>query len=272
MKGLIPYYGGKQKLAPIIIELIPPHILYAEPFCGGAAIFFNKRPSEVEILNDANGELMNFYKVVKFRYDDLHREVIQTLHSRSIHQYAWIIYNVPELFDEIKRAWAVWVLSHQSYASKLDGSWGFDLSDKTTTNKIIVSRTEFTRRYAHRLERVQLENADALYIIRSRDSDQSFFYVDPPYFNSNCGHYRGYTEDDFRKLLLALESIKGKFLLSSYPSKLLEGFTRRNNWQQEQYEQFVTVNIKNGNPKVKTEVLTSNFPLIRNSQLILFGG
>ncbi|MVT07685.1 DNA adenine methylase [Chitinophaga tropicalis] len=270
MKGLLTYYGGKQKLAPYILELIPTHVLYAEPFAGGAAVFFNKRPSRVEVLNDTNGELMNFYKVVKSRFDDLFTLVTTTLHSREEHQHAWIIYSYPKLFDEVKRAWAVWVLSMQGFSGQLNSTWGYDVTDNTTSKKNIVSRHEFTRQYARRLEGVQLENANALYIIKSRDHADAFFYCDPPYFNSHLGHYKGYSKEDFIQLLEALQAIKGKFLLSSYPSKVLEEFVSRNGWQQQQFEQLVTVNIKNGNPKSKTEVLTSNYPLLPNNQLLLF--
>jgi DNA adenine methylase len=224
------------------------------------------------VINDINGELINFYNVVKFQFSELQTEIHRTLHSRRLHEHAWLIYNYPELFDKVKRAWAVWVLCQQSYAAKIDGAWGFDLSQNTTSTKLHVSRTEFTEQYARRLEGVQLENADALYIIRSRDSADSFFYCDPPYFNSNMGHYKGYTQEDFRALLQTLQHIAGKFLLSSYPSDLLDEFTRRNNWHQQQYQMLVTVNIKNGNPKQKTEVLTANYPLVKNNQLLLFDG
>lgn len=64
-KTPISYYGGKQKLATKILSRIPKHILYCEPFLGGAAIFFAKEPSAVEVLNDTNKELMNFYRVLK---------------------------------------------------------------------------------------------------------------------------------------------------------------------------------------------------------------
>ncbi len=270
MKGLLTYYGGKQKLAPIINEIIPPHVLYAEPFAGGAAVFFFKRPSEVEVLNDKNGELINFYRVVKFRFDELYQEIQGTLHSRYQHQHAWIVYSFPELFSEVKRAWAIWVLSQMSYSARLDGNYGYDVTNNTTSKKIDFSRLEFTRAYARRLEKVQIESADALYIIRSRDSPDSFFYCDPPYYNSDMGHYKGYTKHDFTQLLQTLAGIKGKFLLSSYPSKVLEEFTAKYNWHQEQYEQIVTVNIKSGKGKPKTEVLTANYPIIRLDQLMLF--
>lgn len=65
MKTPLSYYGGKQTLAKIILGLIPPHRLYCEPFLGGAAVFFAKEPAKVEVINDTNGELVNFYRVVK---------------------------------------------------------------------------------------------------------------------------------------------------------------------------------------------------------------
>lgn len=68
MKTPLSYYGGKQKLCSTILSLIPSHTLYAEPFVGGGAVFFGKEPSAVEVINDTNKELINFYQVVKNRY------------------------------------------------------------------------------------------------------------------------------------------------------------------------------------------------------------
>ncbi|MCK7559409.1 DNA adenine methylase [Chitinophaga sedimenti] len=272
MKSLLTYYGGKQKMAPIIDTFIVPHVLYEEPFAGGAAYFWYKRPSEVEILNDINGELINFYRVVQNQYHELQAMLSVTLHSRQIHQHAWIMYLYPELFTPVQRAWAVWVLATQSFASRLDGSWGFDVSSDTTSKKVINSREEFTVRYAKRLEHVQLECKDALYMITSRDTPDSFFYCDPPYFNSDMGHYKGYTKRDFTELLDVLTAIKGKFLLSSYPSKILDTYVAKFGWAQHQVEQIVSVNLKSGKGKPKIEVLTANYPLVgRIPQMDLFG-
>ena len=74
LKTPISYYGGKQKLATKILSLIPQHTLYAEPFLGGAAVFFSKGPSEIEVLNDTNRELINFYKVVQNDFVGLEKE------------------------------------------------------------------------------------------------------------------------------------------------------------------------------------------------------
>src|SRR5690606_9274821 len=110
-KTPISYYGGKQKLAARILERIPPHRLYAEVFTGGAAIFFAKEPSELEVLNDTNQELINFYRVLQNKYVELEKMIGVTLHSRRLHKDASVIYNNPHLFSEVKRAWAVWMQS-----------------------------------------------------------------------------------------------------------------------------------------------------------------
>jgi DNA adenine methylase len=261
MRTPISYYGGKQKLAKTILNFIPLHTLYAEPFLGGAAIFFAKEQSEVEVINDTNRELINFYRVCKNRFHDLQSLVRVTLHSRDQHDDAWVIYNKPHLHDEVRRAWAVWVLSTQSFSAMIDGSWGYDKSERTTTKKITNKKEEFTEQLAIRLQNAQIESGDAIYIIKSRDSEKSFFYCDPPYYNSNCGHYDGYSVQDFENLLIALSEIKGKFLLSSYPSDLLKKYTKEFGWSQWDVEQGVSVNAKSGYQKRKVEVLTANYLL-----------
>lgn len=263
MKTPITYYGGKQKLASIILKQIPDHKLYCEPFVGGAAIFFSKDPSPVEVINDTNRELVNFYRMVQEDFVGLEKEIRITLHSRDQFRKASVIYNNPDMFSEIKRAWAVWCLAVQGFAGILDGSWGYDVSKNTTTKKISNKRTSFTEDYAIRLQNVQIECADALRIIRSRDSKQSFFYCDPPYVGSDCGHYDGYSQQDFDNLLNMLSGIKGKFLLSSYPNPILAQYKARYGWHQLKIEQKVSVANNNSTKgqKSKTEVLTSNYPL-----------
>lgn len=261
MKPPLTYYGGKQTLAPLIISLIPEHILYGEPFTGGAAVFFHKPPSKCEVLNDTNGELMNFYRVVQEKFKPLQKMIRQTLHCRKSYKHAEVIYHHPDLFNEVQRAWAVWVICSQGFASKMDGPFGFDKTANSTSKRIAFKRDNFTEAYTNRLEHVQIESADALYIIQSRDHEEAFFYCDPPYVGSNCGHYKGYTEADYEALLSLLSRIKGKFLLSSYPSDLLNRYSLEHGWHSIHRELFVTVNLKSGNPKKKTEVLTANYPI-----------
>ena len=262
MKTPICYYGGKAKLCGRIVEMIPQHNLYCEPFLGGGAVFFAKKPSPVEVINDTNKELINYYKVVKHDFVSLESEIRITLHSRDLHRKAHVIYNNPDMFSEIKRAWAFWTLATQSFSSIVDGSWGYDLSKNTTSKKIMNRRQAFTEDYSIRLQTVQIECTDAIRIIESRDTKDSFFYLDPPYYNSDCGHYDGYTLMDFENLLKVCKSLKGRFLLSSYPSEILQQYTKKCKWFTKSYEMQVTV--ANNSPKgrkLKTEVLTANYDL-----------
>lgn len=259
MKTPVTYYGGKQKLVTTILPLYPEHLLYNEAFCGGAALFFAKEPSEMEVLNDLNSELINFYRVMQTDFISLQKEINITLHSRRQHEDARVVYGNPHLFSPLKRAWAVWVLASQSFASMIDGSWGYDKSRNTTTKKVINKGIQFTEEYAIRLQNVQLECADALYIIKSRDAETTFHYCDPPYYNSDCGHYGGYSIHDFERLLETLADVRGKFLLSSYPSEILEKYVKKYGWYQKRVEQRVSVN--KGSGKKKIECMTANYAI-----------
>jgi DNA adenine methylase len=263
MKTPLSYYGGKQTLAPIILGLIPPHRLYSEPFIGGAAVYFAKEPSKVEIINDTNGEIINFYEVVKRDFPALQKEIEISLHSRLRHKQARVINENPEMFDRVKRAWAVWMLANGSYGCALDGGFGYDRTGGTS-KKLDNKRTGFTVDYAIRLQRTQIECCDALRIIKSRDVPDAFFYIDPPYVGADQGHYDGYTQEDFDALLNLLETIQGKFILSSFHNKTLNEFTKRNRWHSLEFRMASTMTHGYKTKRKKVEVMTANFPISVN--------
>ena len=262
MKTPLSYYGGKQQLAKLILGLIPEHRIYCEPFLGGAAIFFAKEQSKVEIINDTNGEIINFYEVLKRDFIALEREVAISLHSRKLHSHARVVNQTPELFDRVKRAWAIWVLANSSYGNKLDGGFGYDRGGETS-KKLANKRLNFSEDYAIRLQNAQIECCDALRVIRSRDSEETFFYCDPPYVGADQGHYDGYTQEDFDGLLSALEGIKGKFLLSSYRNKALAEVSKQNGWHSFEIKMAcsMTNNSKSEEKRSKIEVLTANYTI-----------
>lgn len=262
MKTPLTYYGGKQGLVNIILPIIPDHLTYVEPFVGGGAIFWAKAPSKVEVINDYNRELINFYEICKNDYVELEKMIRISLHSRSLHSDAQVIYKHPHLFTRLQRAWAVWVLCNQSFSAKMDDVWAYDKIGNVHANKLFNNRKSFTEEYAIRLQNVQIENTDALRIINSRDHDQAFHYCDPPYYNSDCGHYDGYSPDDYLALLKCLSEVKGKFLLSSYPTKELTEFSQKHNWVSIRLQREVVVdNVSGKARKKKTEVLTANYEL-----------
>lgn len=252
----ITYYGGKQLMAERIASLLPEHEGYVEPFCGGAAVFWRKEPSHWEVLNDTNRELANFYEQIKGNFSALEAEVRISLHSREAHRDAQAIYDRPNLHSPIKRAWAVWYLANHSYCGILTGTFGYDRSGQTSRNNT-GKRERFTEDLAIRLQNVLLESCDALRIIRSRDTPKTLFYCDPPYINTDMGHYDGYTETDYCALLDTLAQIQGKFVLSSFRSTELAAMIEKHGWH--------SIEIKMAKPaakgKNKIEVLTANFPI-----------
>ena len=261
MKPPLTYYGGKQKLLKHILPLIPPHTLYCEPFFGGGAVFFAKEPSEIEVINDINGNLVNFYSVIKRRFKALKKEILTTLHSREQYEAARHVMAFPSLFTSVKQAWAVWTIANEGYASRLDSSWGFDRKRNTSAKRLSRKRRHFIQDYSCRLEKAEIESVDAILVIESRDTKNSFFYCDPPYVNSHRGHFRGYTEEDFEKLLMLLGNIKGKFLLSSYPSAILERYSVKHRWHTKVVDQRLDVSAKYQRRNRKAEILTANYPI-----------
>jgi DNA adenine methylase len=261
MKTPLTYYGGKQQLSAAILALIPAHKIYAEPFIGGAAIYFAKEPSPCEVINDTNGELVNFYEVMKRDFTALQQEIAISLHSRKLHHNAEVVYSNPDMFDRVKRAWAVWMLANTSYGAMMDGGFGYDRKGKFP-GKLANKREAFTIEYAERMQNTQIECCDALRIIGSRDTPETFFYCDPPYVGADQGHYDGYTQDDFDRLLDTLAGIQGKFLLSSYRNKSLTGFIDRLGWDSAEIRMNLSMSCRNGTSKQKIEVLTANYPIM----------
>ncbi|MGQ0829334.1 MAG: DNA adenine methylase [Bacteroidota bacterium] len=255
MKTPITYYGGKQTMIKYLLGLIPDHSLYCEPFFGGGALFFAKEKSAVEVINDMNSEVINFFKVIKQKFPELHKEIQSTLHSRELYKNAMVVYEHPDLFSDVKRAWALWTLTNQGFAGMI-GSWGFgktDSKEKALANK----RDDFTKAYADRLRSTQIENNDALKVIDRCDAKDTFFYCDPPYIGSDMGHYEGYSEENYKDLLNKLVRVKGKFLLSSYPSPILNQFIKKYKWKTKKVEKSVAVTKHTD--KKKTEMLVFNY-------------
>ncbi len=182
-------------------------------------------------------------------------EIKSMLHSRELFKMAKVVYEHPDLFTDVKRAWAFWTMANQSFSSSFE-SWGYandNAKEKTLSNK----RDAFTIEYAIRLELVQIESNDALKVIERCDTADAFFYLDPPYCNSHQGHYKGYSTVEFTLLLERLSSIKGKFLLSSYPSEILEGYISKFGWRSDSFSK--PVGVTKNTSKSKTEVLTCNY-------------
>lgn len=260
LKTPISYYGGKQMMLRHILPKIPDHHTYIEPFFGGGAVFWGKPPSKAEVVNDINNRLITFYKVLKYDIDELQQLIDDTFHSRAQHREAETEYESgeDEISNTLRMAWAVWVQTNMSFGTMIGGGFGYDRFGSTAL-KIYNKKKQLTDAYQERLRRVTIESYDVLKVIRAYDAPDAFFYLDPPYVSSDQGHYAGYTNNDFRRLLDACANLQGKFLLSSYPEPELLEYRQRYGWQSEDITKAVAVTNKRPAKKMKVECLTWNY-------------
>lgn len=258
MKTPISYYGGKQSMLKHILPIIPEHRVYVEPFFGGGAVFWAKEQSEVEIINDFNGNVVTFYHQLKSNFDELKLMVDSTPYSREVYKNAMVIYECPYIFTPVYRAWAFWVATTQGFSNKI-GSWRSATSRSKESKLNFNKKQSFTKTLSYRLDLTQIENKDAVELILKQDSEDAFFYIDPPYVDANQGHYGGYTQDHFNSLLMALSTIKGKFLLSSYPNEELNRYREQCNWYSS--DKDMVLSASRNSSKRKIEALTANYKI-----------
>lgn len=259
-KTPISYYGGKQKMADKILRLIPAHRNYVEPFFGGGSIFFAKGKSHLEVINDINRNVINFFEVMKSRFDELNEEIEFSLFSEELHKRAYRIYKHPKGYSKVKRAWAFWMVTNNSFRSKIGGGWKWDnATDGSHHGVINRNKARLFKYYFGRMQDVQISCKDALTVIKQRDTVDTFFYLDPPYPNADQGHYRGYKVSDLMNLVELLSEITGKFILSNYALQELLEFAIKQNWNILKYDMRLLSMPKR--IARKTEVLITNYEI-----------
>lgn len=263
LKRPLNYYGGKYNMLPKIMPMIPNHKTYVEGCAGGAALFFYKNASPVEILNDTNGNLIKFYKQLKHNFDELNSLIQDTLHHEYEYKKARTIYQNPEKYTDLEIAWCVWVGANMSFGGSM-----FNGAFQITTNSNDVShpgsksnykRIEFNKGlFQKRLEKAMILEQDVLKILKKFNNNDIFHYIDPPYFQANQGHYKGYTEKDFINLLDTSSDNKSKIMISCYPS--YEIFNEYPKFKVHEFE--MTLGVKLGDRK--TEVILTNYDVPKN--------
>lgn len=223
MKPLISYYGGKQRIASKILPHFPRHTVYVEPFAGGAALLFTKPKPLVtnshhyrEVLNDTSDLLINLYRVAIKQRQELETEIMATLYSQSDYLRSKEIIKNSSKYDNLTKAWAVYVNINQSFCSQLNNGWGTACYND---NQSISWHNKQLRlpEILNRIKDIYISCEDAIKCIERWDSPQTLFYCDPPYPETNQGHYSGYTLEDFKNLCDVLDNIKGSYVLSNYP-------------------------------------------------------
>ena len=250
----IAYYGGKLNMLKHILPMFPEHKIYVEPFFGGGAVFFAKQPSPVEVINDTFDLAIIFYREMQQNFEHLQGRIRATLHAER-HRFDAQAVIADSGSDDLSKAWAFWVLTQLTFAHKFNGGFAFgkDTIADTTTRRIERLIPEVGARLRH----CQIFCRDALDVIRKYDTPETFFYFDPPYANSDCGHYE-HGKSIYYDLLQLLPTLQGKWLLSSYPTEELGELWKSAGVYHREYVKALGVTGKNAGRK-KTETLTWNY-------------
>ncbi|WP_027714890.1 DNA adenine methylase [Desulfuromonas sp. TF] len=209
-KPIIPWIGGKRKLADHILPLFPAHQCYAEPFCGAAALFFLKQPSEVEVLNDINGDLVNLYRVVKHHLEELYKQFKWALSSRQ--NWHWLQSTPPETLTDVQRAARFLYLQKLAFGGRVDGqSFGTATTSRPRFNIFTLEQDLADAHY--RLAGTTIEHLHWREVIKRYDRPHTLFYCDPPYWQTE-GYGVAFPWEEYEELASLAKSIKGQMILS----------------------------------------------------------
>ncbi len=209
-KPIIPWIGGKRRLADKIIPMFPEHSCYVEPFAGAAALYFMKEPAKVEILNDINGELINLYRVVKHHLEEFVKEFKYALVSRQIYELE--LTKKPETLTDIQRAARFFYLQKLAFGGKVKGqTFGTSTTSKPSFNLL---RIEEDLSEAHlRLSRTQIENITWQECAKKYDRVHTLTYFDPPYYGTE-GYGVEFGLEQYDEISGIAQTMKGKAIIS----------------------------------------------------------
>lgn len=209
VRPVIAWPGGKSRLLAELLPLVPEHNLYVEAFGGGLALFTAKQPSKLEVINDLNGELVNFYKQVKYHLDTLLDELEFVLNSREIFRD----YIEQRGLTEIQRA-ARWYIRNKLSFGGMGASFGTSRGTSTASMGSRHQRLMSIRSFNARLDRTCIENLPWEKLFATYDHAEAFFFLDPPYLDAGGRAYQGWSEETLAGFCERVRALKGKFIFT----------------------------------------------------------
>jgi DNA adenine methylase len=224
------WYGGKFSHLDWLLPLLPDATHYCEPFGGSAAVLLNRQPALVETYNDIDGEIVNFFRVLREETDDLIQSIGLTPFSRRELEIA--VTAPLEPLSSLERARRFFVRARQVRTGLAQtasaGRWAHCLLTSRAGMAGAVSRwlgsVEDLPEIAQRLLRVQMEHAPAIEVIQRYDSPETLFYCDPPYPHDSRSDLKAYAyemkDEEHHHLAEVLHKVQGKVAISGYDSKL----------------------------------------------------
>jgi DNA adenine methylase len=239
MKPFFCRIGSKRDIAKRVIKLFPEHTTYVEPFVGGAAVYFQKEPSQREVINDLDSNLIDDYKL------------LATIKSRDFPKTLNTIPKIQDFVDNPPNS-QIAKLTY-SILTRCNGFGGI-VSDKIYKNSNPFSKLKKLDVYQERMKGTKILNKDYRAVIKKYDSPDTFFYLDPPYENSEELYEEGTM--DFEDMRRVLDKVKGKWLLSINNSKRIRDVFKGYNMRR------IVVKAKGNDSmgvKNRSELLISNY-------------
>ena len=233
------WYGGKFSHLSWLLPMLPECHHYCEPFSGSAAVLLNRNPSPVETYNDIDGEVANFFKVLRDQTEELTKAIAFTPFSRE--EFYWAVTDAGESMGDLERARRFFVRARQSRTGLAQtatlGRWANCKNTSRAGMSGVVSRwlgsVEHLPEIALRLLRVQIENRPAVDLVRLYDNPNTLFYCDPPYIHASRGDDKAYgfemDEASHMELSEVVHGCKGKVAISGYHCDLMDDLYK--DWQ-----------------------------------------
>ena len=229
---ILKYYGSKFRLAQWIIGHFPAHKHYVEPFGGAGNVLLVKEPSKLETYNDLNDKIVNFFRVLRSSPAELIEQINLTPWARKEYEYCLDEKEDDSPLELARKLFYRLTMSFSGQYNSARGSWRRHQTDKRLFNP--ETRQTNLIAASKRLLTVQIENRDALKLIREMDAPDTLFYLDPPYVFSTRTTSRAYshemTNEGHREFAELLHALKGFAVLSGYPSKIYEELFENKGW------------------------------------------
>ncbi|MFH2065004.1 MAG: DNA adenine methylase [Pseudomonadota bacterium] len=264
MNSPLAYIGGKSKLSKKIIEMIPDHESYCEVFCGGGWVFFRKKPSKYEVINDLDSDLVIFYRVLQNHLEEFCKQFKWLLSSRQWFD-DWNRQLKADGLTDIQKAARYYYLQRLCFGGRVKNrSFGSTPNDRPRINLL---RLEEELSEAHlRIARANIENLSWQDFLKTYDRPQTFFFMDPPYYKAPYYNHN-LDLDDYQAIADTLKHINGQFILTINDTPEMQHVFK--NYRIEAVE--LDYSVARDKITVGKELLVSNFePKVKLKQLSIF--
>lgn len=251
-----PYIGGKSQYAPWIIDHMPQHRNYVEPFGGAGSVLLNKPESRTEVYNDRHEDLVHFFRVAREQPDELYAWLRRVPYARDVHE-RWTkqYYNGERPDEDIERAGRFYFTRFSQFAAKIASRSGFKAAKNSNPASAFNSGRERIAAVADRFANVIIENRDWSWVANQYDDSDTLAYFDPPYIGRE-GYY-GAMDFDHEEFVSTLHQLESDWMVSYEDPP--EELRTEDVWVVEKDTQWSARANNYGGYKDATECLVMNF-------------